>query len=199
MKTFPDLDPLTLETILELVYGIIDGERVRAMFDANINPFLGQLVLDLDEAARREGLLDDLPVDHRGVDTWHGGTKRRSAASLALIFSRISTVAMLVGDVAFFAQLQHCMTHGKKSEEKRVRSINSTVLSAYRLLELENWKNPGMPRPSAADMAARIDDLQGNPPGKTNAAAAVDLVNRKAISKPLSKGKRGPQKGYRKK
>ena len=176
MKTFPPLHPLVSRGLPKPAAGDIEefAPFVRARFNAEVDPVLGQLLLDLWDAA------DSLAEDDLSVFTD--------------AFGRCAAAAAIVGDTSFFEQVNHCIRFGSKDTESRAIHQNMTARAAYSMARLVSGKSNMEQLPHASGVAKQIDILEGKTIGTTEPSAVVDLCNRKAVNLPLAEGKRGPRK-----
>jgi hypothetical protein len=176
MKTFPPLHPLVSAGLPAWPSGDLDEIRpcIRARFNAEIDTALGQLLLDLWEAA------DDLD---EGM-----------ILALSEIFGRCATAAAITGDSSFFDQVSYCVSFGSREPDQNHLERNMTARGAYLMAQLVAGKDAMHLPPHASSVARMIDAEKGNPAGTTAPSAVKDLCARQAVSLPLAEGKRGPRK-----
>jgi hypothetical protein len=185
MKTFPPLDPLTEKRLPPCDDS--DSSRVRAAFNAEIDPRLGELILEMHRLA-----FGPLIQGHDEPDDF---------AKMADDFGKLATTALLIGDISFFDQVRHAISYGKAPNEAHNLRQNSRAMAAYFRAKLAQppitnggayfW---GVGTPHASQVALALDRMEGRPSGTTEESTVVDLMNRKAVSLPLAKGKRGRKK-----
>jgi hypothetical protein len=180
MKKFPPLHPFVLRGLPLMPEGDVAeaAPLVRAFFNADVDPRLGMLLLEIWQAA----------------DAIDGGTDPQRLAALSDQFGRCATAAAIVGDTGFFEQVIYLATHGAKAAQLDHRSKNLQAIGAHAMAQLLQGKARMNEAPPASVVARMIDHATGKAPGTTEAAGAVDLCARQAVSLPLAKGKRGPAK-----
>jgi len=185
MKTFPPLDPLTEKRLPPCDDS--DSSRVCAAFNAEIDPRLGELILEMHRLAF--GSLIE------------GYDEPDDLAKMADDFGKLAATALLVGDTSFFDQVRHAISYGKAPTEAHNLRQNARATGAHlkARLALPPIKHGGatvwgVGTPHASQVALALDRMEGRPSGTTEESTVVDLMNRKAVSLPLAKGKRGRKK-----
>ncbi len=163
--------------------------RVRAVFNADIHPALGQLILDMEEA-----------YDRLNVPAHEDQEPLPPLVDLAEQFGRASAAAVLSGDLSFFDQVTHAITYPATESGARAIETNLETRRAHIWACLLKASSKDYEAPHATEVARVLDVIKGKPQGTTTAAEIVDRTKRVALQLPLApKGKRGPKKESREK
>lgn len=146
--------------------------RVRAAFDADIDPRLGTLILEMVLAAHCPAI---------------DGEPMPDLEAMADTFGRMAAAAVIVGDASFFAQMSHCTA--RMTDTQGTAQENLEWLSAHGMARLMRGPRRMDDPPAASEVASAKNDFSRKT--SIDATVAIDACNRKALKLPLAKGKRG--------
>jgi hypothetical protein len=175
-----------------------DASKSRAAFDAEIEPRLGCLLLEIHDLRKWLLCLAEMPPKDRPRLPWIDEDDPSAAIDPVEFlsgeinfhlgaFERASRVACILGDLAFFEQVSHCLV--SLSDPEGTTSENLKWLACYGMALLVNKR--------AAPPAGEVADwFNGGSKSRTvEARDATGAFNKAALkSSPLAPGRRGVRK-----
>lgn len=202
MKSFP---PLRDSTVAMLGHNLesdeeSSGQTARAAFNAEVNPLLGNLLVNLIVCRNWLVAYTELPEGQRppvpwqDMDTMDGKDGKPDQEPLEFlqeetgyylsVLERASRAAVLFGDVSYFEQVAYCLEEAKKTQSVE----NLKWLSAWTMARLNNKGEP----PAAGDVAKWFSGP--GPWQEKDAHDATNAFSRAALRLALAAGRRGKQK-----